>query len=288
MKKSKNMFNLLKTIQFIIIIISIASCNSTNYKSVNNSDNSLRIISLVPSVTKELVTLGMIENIVGATSYCDITATNKNLIVSSAIDVNIEKVLLLKPDIVFASSLIKQKDITTLQNNNIKVHMLGKMYSFNEICKHFIEIGKIVGKDDVANTIVDRSKQRVDSIINTIPSHSDSLKVFFQIGTQPIFSVIKNTYMDDFITFAGCKNIMDDLNHGTVTRESILHRNPDIILISIMGIAGNNEINVWNSYPELNAVKNNNVFVINSVLATSPTVLSFVKTFEDVVNCVYH
>ena len=149
---------------------------------------------------------------------------------------NIEKVLLLKPDIVFASDLTTQNDITALKNNNIEVQMLNKMHSYIDICEHFIDVGKVVGKVDLAKSIVNKSKKKIDSLVSSIPPQADSLSVFFQIGSKPIFSVIPHSFMNDYITLAGCKNIMNDLSHGTVTRESVLQRNPDIIFITTIPI----------------------------------------------------
>lgn len=278
---------MIKISSILAIAILFISCNSTNYKHKQTNSDDLRIISLVPSVTKDLVSLNLSKYIVGATTYCDISATNNDLIVGTAIDVNIEKILLLEPTIVFASGLIKQKDISSLQNNDIKVHMLNKMHSYNEICNHLIDIGKIVGKTELAQSIVNKSKLKIDSLINTIPPHADSLSVFFQIGTKPIFGVIPDSFMDDYITMAGCKNILSDLEHGTVTRESVIKYNPDVIFITIMGIVGGNEKGNWENYPVLKSVKNRNIFVIDAKLATSPTVISFTETFEQVVNYIY-
>jgi len=276
-----------RILSFIIIVLVFASCNNLPNKNSEKNKSGIRIISLVPSVTQELVDLGMEECIVGATSYCIVSATNKSLIVGSVIDVNIEKVLLLKPDIVFASGLTKQNDINALKSNNIKVHMLEKMHSYGEICNHFIEVGKLVGKAGLAQDIVNKSKSRVDSLINTIVVRHDSLTLFFQIGAKPIFTVIPNTFMNDYITLAGCKNIFADLTKGTVTRESVLQRNPDIIIIATMGGMGDNEKNIWEGYSELTAVKNNAIFIIDSKTASLPTVLTFTEALEQVIGFVY-
>jgi iron complex transport system substrate-binding protein len=245
----------------------------------------LKIVSLVPSITKELITLNISDNIVGATSYCEITKTNKKLIVGNAIDVNIEKILLLKPDIVFASTLNKQNDIETLKNNNIEVYTLKKMHSFNEICQHFTEIAKIVDKQTLAESIIKKANLKIDSLKNSIKI-KDSLSVFFQIGNKPIFSVIPNTFMNDYIIFAGCKNIMYDLKRGTVTKESVVTRNPDVILITSM--QNSDTDNIWKNYTKLNAVKNNKIFILDATTSSLPTVLSFTQTFEDIVNLIYN
>ncbi len=279
---------MIRIVTFITILLIFTSCNNSENKISRNNENGIRIVSLVPSVTNELIDLGMKENIVGATSYCSVSATNKSLIVGSVVDVNIEKVLLLKPDIVFASGLTKQNDIVVLQNNNIKVHMLNKMHSYNEICSHFIEVGELVGKANMARFIVEESEKKIDSICNSVVIKRDTQTVFFQIGDKPIFTVLSNTFMNDYITFAGCKNIMYDLTKGTVTRESVLQRNPDIIIITTMGIIGDNDKGTWGGYNELSASKNNKIYVIDASTASIPTVKCFTVALEQVVGFIYN
>jgi iron complex transport system substrate-binding protein len=276
-----------KIFLFIIAVILVISCNNSSDKNKDVIENGIRIVSLAPSITKELESLNMAENIVGATSYCDISKKNKELIVGTATEVNIEKILLLNPDIVIASGLTKQTTINTLKNNGIAVHFIKKLQSFDDICNQAIELGKLVGKANLALSIVSRSKQRVDSMQSLIPSRDNKLKVFFQIGAKPIFTVIPNTFMDDYIIFSGCENLAADLDKGTITRESVLRRNPDIIFIVTMGIVGNEEKKTWEGYAELNAVKSNKIFIIDSNIACTPTVLSFTETLEQVIKKIY-
>lgn len=276
-----------KIFLFIIAVIIVISCNNSSDKNKDVIENGIRIVSLAPSITKELESLNMAENIVGATSYCDISKKNKELIVGTATEVNIEKILLLNPDIVIASGLTKQTTINTLKNNGIAVHFIKKLQSFDDICDQAIELGKLVGKANLALSIVSRSKQRVDSMQSLIPSRDNKLKVFFQIGAKPIFTVIPNTFMDDYIIFSGCENLAADMDRGTITRESVLRRNPDIIFIVTMGIVGNEEKKTWEGYAELNAVKSNKIFIIDSNIACTPTVLSFTETLEQVIKKIY-
>lgn len=276
-----------KPISFFIVVLLFASCNNPSYRDKQSSENGIRIISLAPSISKEIESLNMAENIVGATSYCDVSATNKELIVGTAVEVNIEKILLLKPDIVFASGLTQDNDIIALQNNGIKVHRFTKLKSFEDICTHFIELGKLVGKTELAQSIVDKSRKKVSNLSNSVPILVNKQQVFFQIGAKPIFTVIPNTFMNDYITLAGCENIAADLVHGTITRETVLLRNPDIIFVVTMGIVGDEEKLIWESYTELNAAKNKKIFIIDSSIASIPTVSSFTETLEQVIISIY-
>ncbi|MFC2097246.1 ABC transporter substrate-binding protein [Bacteroidota bacterium] len=274
------------SLHIILIIILVSCSNSTNKKAVSDQEG-IRIVSLAQSVSKELEDLNMSDNIVGATSYCDISKTNKDLIIGTSTDVNIEKILLLKPDIVFATTLTKESTIFSLKNNGVKVHQIRKLESFEDICNHFIKLGELVGKEDLARSITNKSWQKIDSLKKIIPIHTEKQKVFFQIGAKPLFTVIPKTFMNDYITISGGENIASDFNKGTITREAVLQRNPDVIFVVTMGILGDDEKKTWKSYKELKAAKNNKIFIINSDIACSPTVLSFTETLEQVINYIY-
>lgn len=250
-----------------------------------DSTKTLRIVSLAQSISQEIEDLGLGANIVGATSYCNVTKKNKNLIIGSSTDINVEKIIMLKPDIVVVSTLTESNVIETLKKSGINVYCLGKASSFGEICAEFVKLGKELRKEKVAQDIVNKSKQTVDSLKKTIPADFHK-KVFFQIGAKPLYSVIPHTYMDDYIRFIGGTNIAADLSSGAVTRESVVQRNPDIIFVVTMGIVGEEEINIWKNYKQINAVKNNQIFVLNSDIACAPTPLSFVETFKEIVRFV--
>jgi len=276
--------------QFNIIIISLllvlVSCGSKTNKKTEITE-SLKIVSLVPSITKNLVYLGMEESIVGATSYCNITADKPELIVGTAIDVNEEKVMALSPNIVFYSTLTKPATVDMLKKLGIKTHLIGKTHSFDEICAQFMEIGRIVKKEEKATVIIAEKKRVVDSLKALVPVMANKPKVFFQIGAKPLFSVLPNTFMDDYITFAGGVNMASDMTKGTITRESVLLRNPDVIIVVTMGMVGEEEKENWKNYKELNAVKKNQIFIVESDVACTPTPVSFTKTLERIISDLY-
>lgn len=279
---------MIKIYSFLIaIMLFVVSCNNVSNQHKDNEPSKLKIVSLAPSITKELQDLGLTDNIVGATTYCAISATNKNLIIGTATDVNIEKILLLHPDMVFATGLTKETTIETLRKNGLKVYVNPKMESFEEICQRFIKLGELVGKADLAKKIVNQSVHKIDSLKSLVPVQEKKKKVFIQIGAKPLFAVIGHTFMDDYITYAGCENIASDLKRGSITRESVLERNPDVIFIVTMGVEGDGEKNAWDTFSELSASKNKKIFVLDSNIACTPTVLSFTETLETIIKKIY-
>lgn len=269
----------------VFLIVANSCQNQTQQSKTEPSEKELRIISLVPSLTEEIIHLGLEDNIVGATSYCEITKDNKALVVGSVIDINEEKILMLKPDIVFASTLVKEKSINILKQNGIKVVYMGKLDSFETLCTQLIFIGEQLGRVPKAKQIIKESKTKIDSLKALIPNREKKLQVFYQIGANPIAAVIPNTYMNDFITFSNCQNIFDDLENILVTRESVLLRNPDVIIISSMGVLDAQEIGIWKTYPDISAIKNNRIIITPT--ASIPTVNNFVENYELIIKALY-
>lgn len=241
-----------------------------------------RIVSLAPSLTMNVYYLEAQSKLVGCTSYCDIAKNDHKAIVANAIKVNLEKVLSLKPDLVITTELTDPKTIASLRKFGLRVEVFTTVKSFDDICAQFLRLGKLIGKEQKAISVISQSKLKITALKKSLhPAKAPT--VFFQIGSNPLFTVLTHTFMNDFILFAGGRNIFAELSRGTITREAVLARNPDIIIIVTMGIAGDEEQKIWESYKQLNAVKNKQIFVIDSNLACTPTPVSFVKTFETIV-----
>lgn len=245
-----------------------------------------RIISLVPSITQQIYTLGAQDKLVGCTSFCNVEEKDKISIVASAIDVNLEKVISLNPDLIFVSSLVKPQTLETFKKLGIKTENIPTSKNFQELCDYFIEIGRIINKSDEAQKIITAQQQRISELKEQIPSNQTQ-KIFMEIGAKPLFTVIPNTFMDDYINFVRGLNIAHDLKHGTITRESVLVKNPDIIFIVSMGVIGEEETKTWKQYKNLNATKNNKIFVLDANIASVPTPENYVKTVEKMIALMY-
>ncbi|MCE4565363.1 ABC transporter substrate-binding protein [Maribellus sp. CM-23] len=240
-----------------------------------------RVVSLAPSVTDNIYLLGGNHRLVGCTSYCLRAVDDGVAQVGSAVQVNVEKVFALRPDLVITMQLTKPQDIESLRKLGIRVEVMHTPKSFEEICEQTMTIAQLIGLSDKAEEIVNNAKQRVAEI-RQLSRSLPSGKVFFQIGASPIYTVLQNTYMNDYITSCGATNIAEGLKVGTLSRESVVLKKPDVIIIAEMGGYGKNEKEVWETYGSIPAVKNGKVFLISSETSCSPSPVNFVSALEDV------
>ncbi|MCK5730897.1 MAG: ABC transporter substrate-binding protein [Draconibacterium sp.] len=256
---------------FLFVLISI----------LGFSQNTLKVISLAPSITENIYLLGAENKLVGCTSYCTQAIFDGVEQIGSTIDVNVEKIFAMQPDLVLTMLMTKQQDVEAMKKLGLNVVVIPSPKSFDEICEQTIYIGKLIGYKEFAQKVIQQTKHSVDSLQQIFLDSTEHPTIFFQLGANPIFTVLENTFMNDFILFCKGENIANGMTKGAMTRESILLKNPDIIIVATMGGFGNEELKIWNSYKGLKAVQNGKVFLIDSETSCSPTPNNFAKAFAD-------
>lgn len=266
----------------LICITTIAVLFTTNI----HAQKEQRIVSLAPSLTKNIVLLNKDVNLVGRTSFCKVPGEDDVPVVASAVDVNLEKVYSLKPDLVLVSSLTHPETIEHLKKLDIKVKSFPYPESYEDLCDQFIEIGTLMNKEEHARQIVTRAKQRLDSLTQSIPQ-VPSPDIFMEIGANPLYAAIPNTFMHDYIVYTNGKNIAHDFTKGSITRETVLVRDPDVIFIVTMGVVGEEEKKTWSGYPNLSATQNDQIHIINADKSCSPTPVTFVEVVDEMIQLMY-
>jgi ABC-type Fe3+-hydroxamate transport system substrate-binding protein len=242
-----------------------------------------RIVSLVPALTEELYLLGVGSRIVGVTAYCQrpIEAQQKEK-VGTVVDVNVEQIIDLSPDLVVASPLTDQKQIQKLQDLGMRVEIFKAPQDFEGLCAGFLELARLVGGEQKAREIIKLAKGDIDYIKGKVKGLPRP-KVFVQIGEKPLVAAGGDSFIDDVVAFAGGINISGDVKTSVYSREEVIRRNPNIILIVTMGIAGEKEKAAWLRYKTINAVRHRRIYMVKSYRLCSPTPLSFVESVQELV-----
>jgi iron complex transport system substrate-binding protein len=242
-----------------------------------------RIISLAPALTESLYVLGVGDRLEGCTTYCKKpeAATHKEK-VGNLVEINVEKVLLLKPDLVLAMEFSDRKAVEKLKNLGTRVELFPSPKDFNHLCQSFLRLGQLVGREDRAKEIVDRAKKEAAFIRQQVEGEK-KIKIFWQLGAKPLFAATKGYFTNDYIEYAGGINIAADAKSGIYSREEVLKRNPDVIVVVTMGIAGEREKETWQTYTSINAVKHNRIYVVDSYKYCSPTPGGFVEALKELV-----
>lgn len=247
-----------------------------------------RIISLGPSITEQLYLLGVQDRIVGCTVFCKRPEEAKNKEkVGTIIEINLEKVVSLSPDLVLATPLTNLRYIRKLEKLGIKVIRFPLAKDFNQLSIQFLQLGEIVGRKQKAEKIITVAGNEMKKIKKTVEQIPKKTTVFIQVGANPLFTVNKDSFVHDFIKLAGGINVAGRVKAGFYSREKVLNDNPEVIIIATMGIIGEEEKGIWQKYKTINAVKNNRIYIIDSYAICSPTPLSFVDALKEIVKILH-
>lgn len=275
------------------------------------ASSAIRIVSLSPSITYNLQQMGADSCIVGRTSFCPPPQEeNSSEIVGNVLEVNLEKILALRPDIVFCMVFTQAQVQERLRDLGIEVKDFRTPKSFDEICEQAVEIGRLAGMETQAEALVERERAEVDRISRRFMTNQggatenkaglsgsengrkpkaakvlDGARTFFQIGSDPVFPVIEGTFMNQYLEFLGLDNIVKDYKGNGISQEYVVAAAPQIMFISQMSGLGAKIAEDWKRFGNIPAVRDGHLFLVNDNEACCPTPLFFRKTLQYMADC---
>lgn len=224
-----------------------------------------RYVSLAPSTTEILFALGLDEEIVGVSTYCNYPEKAKSKEkIGNFSQPNVEKILSLKPDYIFCTGLEQAKTVEDLKRLNLKVYVSDPK-SIDELFATIEDIAKITGKVKQASVLISDMKSQIKKVndkVKLIPENNRP-KVFIEIWHSPITTAGKGCFVDELVTLAGGINIADDVKrpYSIFSQEEVIKRNPDFIILAYMDKdRGSDFIRKRFGWGNISAVKNNRIY----------------------------
>ncbi len=233
-----------------------------------------RIISLMPSVTEIVFDLEAGKRLKGVTMYSNEPFAASQLPkIGSYVHLDLEKIVSLRPDLCLAvrdgNPLHIIDKITAL---DIPVFTVDPR-NLEEIMESIEMLGQILQAENKASEITLQMKQRIAAVEKNVATGRRPA-VFFQIDAAPIISAGSNTFIDQLITRAGGVNqAAGPTPYPRYSWEDILIMQPEIVLIASMaGGHSPEELKAsWMKWPQIPAVKNKKIYVIDASLFDRPT-----------------
>jgi len=258
--------------------------------------NFSRLVSLVPYLTDDLKILDAESRLIGKTDYCKAKAEIASI--GNMLDPSLEKIAVLKPDLVLASKEGNRPGVVEkLREMKIPVFVFGECTTWNNIKSDFFLLGRLIGKEKEAGEIISQIQAELDAIgaeKSTVQPGAEKKtgingspilpKVFVQLNIRPLMSAGRNTFINEIITMAQGHNIAaaSILPWPTMNTEEIIRINPDVIIVSEMGQMTEDAKKIWSEeqYAGVEAVKNNRVFVMEADLLCQPTPRNFINAVK--------
>ncbi|MDD4955906.1 MAG: helical backbone metal receptor, partial [Candidatus Omnitrophica bacterium] len=132
--------------------------------SVFSSDDSTRIISLAPATTEILFALGLDEEIIAVSESCNYPeAAKAKQKTGTFSQPNIERILSLKPDIVFCTGLEQASVAAKLKKLKVNV-FVSDPKNIGELFKSIREMGRLTNREEEALKLVEGMEERMEKV----------------------------------------------------------------------------------------------------------------------------
>ena len=249
-----------------------------------------RVITLSPSINEIVFALGMGDNIVANTKYCDYPLKSKSIKkVGGYASLSLEKILESNPSVVITQNY-DQKLLGNLKNLNIKT-LVFKTDTLVDIKNTILSLGTFFKKEERANELV----SQINKNLLELKSITSNKKILIVISptrslSNQIYVTGNNIYFEDIIKASSNKNayFSKSLSQPVLNTEKVIKLNPDIIILLAPYLGDKKEeqrdlIKTWKSLP-INASKNNTIYIIDKVYAGIPShrVKYFINDFRKI------
>lgn len=266
--------------------------NFDDHKVISLSDD-YKVISLSPSITENIIGIGMEDTLVAVDTYSFFEET-EDLVQIDAMALNVEEILLLEPTHILVSDYNyagdKKSDYKVFEDAKIKVIAISGASSIDDIYKGILEVGKALDNTEASEKLIDETKKKVEDIVNKYSDYEPK-SVYMEIAPAPnIYTPGKTSFTNEMIEMVGGKNIFGDINEDyfSPSAENIVELNPEIIITNVSYIDDPvGEIMTRSGFSEINAVKNNNVYQVATDSTSRPS-YRFVDGLEAIAAAIHN
>lgn len=232
------------------------------------ADKPLRIVALAPHIVENLYAIGAGDLIVGTLDYADYPQeATKIERIGSYNGISIEKLLMLKPDMVIAwKSGNQAEDLAQIKRLGIELH-LSNPRSIEGVAKEILKLGQLTGRIEQSKKVAEAFTVKLNAI-KAIQQNKTTLTGFYQLWPEPMMTVSKNTWINQLIETCQVTNVFadSDTDYPQISIENVIVTKPQIIIIPDEKSKRVIPTVNWQQWPEIPAVKYEQFISVNADL----------------------
>lgn len=232
------------------------------------ADKPLRIVALAPHIVENLYAIGAGDLIVGTLDYADYPQeATKIERIGGYNGISIEKLLILKPDMVIAwKSGNQAEDLAQIKRLGIELH-LSNPRSIEGVAKEILKLGQLTGRIEQSKKVAEAFTVKLNAIKAT-QQNKTTLSGFYQLWPEPMMTVSKNTWINQLIETCQVTNVFvdSDTDYPQVSIENVIVTKPQIIIIPDEKSKRVIPTVNWQQWPEVPAVKYEQFISVNADL----------------------
>jgi iron complex transport system substrate-binding protein len=245
-------------------------------RQVDISEVPERIVSFGPSITEILFALGLEDNVVGVSDFCDYPEAAKSKEkIGNAFSPSVEKVVALEPDLVV--TVEHEQFNSDLDSLGITFIVLSPG-DVRSIVDSISLAAEVTGKAKEGKRLVEDMEATITRVADSVKD-ATKVKVFFIVdATDPNspWTAGPGSFIDDIINMAGGENVAASATGDWVqiSTEEIVNSDPDIIIIQTMmgGVptVAKEVLEEHLVWKQMTAVKQDRIYFIDGDIVSRP------------------
>ena len=253
-----------------------------------------RVVVMVPSILNYVDAVGgtIIGRPSGSKASVIPPSMEKAEDVGHVFNINMEKVVGLKPDLVFINAAQHQKFIKMLETNNINAITL-QPKTYEETKEALAITGKVYGKSAEADKLNKAMDDKIAATVAKMPKDHKKRIVILHATPSTVTVELENSIAGNAAKMLGFVNIAQGTTaiqgkpeKAPYSIEALVEKGPEIIFITSMGAQDKIEkrlkadVKGNPAYSALTAVKNNKVYILPEDLFLTPPGLRYPDAVE--------
>jgi len=307
----------LKSVMLVVLslmLFSMVGCGNNNATQQSSNGNEIvitddsgrkvtlsgppkRIVVLSASFLEPLHLVG--GNIVGRPTSQVAPDFAKDIeVVGKSIQIDVEKVLSLNPDLVIIHQGVNEKLIKVLEDNGIPSIVL-KSKTYEDVKRELEIFGQVTGEKDKAAEAISKMDKEITAIKDKLPKDEKRVAVLFS-SSQNLNIQLSGSIAGSVVKDFGWKNVAEGLtpmeknpDATPYSMETMVEKNPEILFVVTMGDAKSQEDNLlgemkknpaWNA---ISAVQNNKVYFLPQDMFLLSPGLKYPDCYREMAKKVY-
>ncbi|MDJ0940107.1 MAG: cobalamin-binding protein [Woeseiaceae bacterium] len=244
-------------------LLQCAGCGEQATESATEDAPVDSIVTLAPHLAELVFAAGAGDRLTGVSAWSDYPPAVAELpIISDAFTVDQEQLAVLQPSLILAwQSGTPQHVVDELRASGHRVEAIVTR-SLDDVARAIEKIGELTGNASDARSTAAGFRDELERLSRQYAERPE-LTVFYQVSAQPLYTVNGEHYIGEILSLCGGRNVFAELGElaPAVTVESVLDRDPEVLLA---GAAGGAPFDEWQRWPSLAALRYGNLFTVSA------------------------
>jgi iron complex transport system substrate-binding protein len=232
-----------------------------------------RVLSLAPSLTEMLFAIGLDEEIVGVTNFCNYPPAAAGKPKVGYTQPNLESLLALSPDMVAAPGELLRADVLAKLEALKVPTFIFEAKSLEHVLAHIHTLGRIFERSSAADALTRHMRERIAEVSRRVQT-VERKRVLYVLSSHPLITVGPNSYIHQMIELAGGINVAAGTSgaYPRLSMETVLEKDPEILVFPVGSTESvpEHEQQTWKRWTGLSAVQRHRLHVVSSDALNRP------------------